>query len=116
MIRMLDFLRKLQSFFVFILLGFAGVAALAANCDECTGFQTGIEKETKLRASYLDLKNKNEEYLKKPDITPGAAIKVRSNIMLLSIKIETQDNKIEALKIQMNKAGGCTHCPTVEKS
>jgi hypothetical protein len=113
---MLDFLRKLQSFFQIILIGFAGFTAFAATCDQCTGFLNGIEKETKLRASYLELKIKNEDYLKKPDISPGAAIKVRSNIMLLGIKIETQDNKIEALKIQMNKAGDCSNCPVVEKS
>ena len=113
---MLEFFKKSQIYFLFSVLLFVSFAVVAATCDECSRFHSGIQKEQQLRESYAQLKVKNEDYLKKPDVAPGAAIKVRSNIMLLGIKIETQDNKIEALKIEMKKGGNCDQCPLVEKA
>ena len=111
---MLEIFKKSQIFFAFFLFITSGVVGLASTCEECDRFLNGIDKEAKLRENYVQLKLKNEAYLNKPNVSPSAAIKVRSNIMLLGIKIETQDNKIEAIKIEMKKQGDCSQCPVVE--
>ncbi len=103
---------KLQKKFgILVTLFCIGFAAYAQPCVECNRLHTELQKEVKLRESYVVLKAKNEDYLKKPDVAASAAIKVRSNLMLLGIKIETEDNKIEALKIQKKKLNDCATCP-----
>ncbi|CAG0906079.1 unnamed protein product, partial [Darwinula stevensoni] len=52
-------------------------------CDECNKLYSDLEKEERLRESYVILKQKNEDYLKKPDVPAGAAIKVRKLAELL---------------------------------
>ena len=104
-------IKLFKNFGFFIVVLFIGFTAFAAPCDECNKLYSDLEKEERLRESYVILKQKNEDYLKKPDVPAGAAIKVRSNLMLIGIKIETEDNKIEALKIQKKKLGECVSCP-----
>ena len=109
--RMLDIAKKLQINLTIIAIICLSVTAHAEPCEDCNKLHVELNKEMSMRDSYLTLKTKNEDYLKKPNVPDGAAIKVRSNLMLLGIKIETQDNKIEALKIQKKKLNDCSHCP-----
>ena len=107
---MREIAKKLQLKFILIAIICIGYSVHAEPCLECDQLQGELTKEIKLRESYLTLKGKNEYYLKRPDVPSGAAIKVRSNLMLLGIKIETQDNKIEAITIQKKKFNHCPHC------
>lgn len=119
---MLEIVKKLQKkrhlnirILALILVSFS---AYAEPCEECNRVRSDLAKEMNLKQSFVTLKAKNEDYLKKPDVAASAAIKVKSNIMLLGIKIETQDNKITLLQEQQKKLNGCTNCPlqTPEKS
>jgi len=96
---------------LFLAVFFITFTVHAEPCEECNKIHTEMSKEAGLRESYVVLKAKNEDYLKKPDVPAGAAIKVKSNLMLLGIKIETQENKIEALKLQKKKLNDCATCP-----
>lgn len=103
--------KKLQGKFRFIVIIFMGLAAHAQPCEECTKVRTELDKVTKQKESYIALKEKNEAYLRQPNVSSGAAIKVKSNIVLLSIKIETAGNLYEEQMLQMKKLGDCKTCP-----
>lgn len=111
---MLEILQKLQRNIGLFVIIFIGFAVQAEPCEDCNKLHTNLTKEMKLRESYIVLKAKNEDYLKKPNVPAGALIKVRSNLMLIGIKIETQDNKIEVLKIEKKKLNDCAQCPIPE--
>ena len=108
---MLDIIIKLQKKLTLIAIICIGLSVHAEPCGECNKIHAGLNAENKLREAYLVLKGKNEDYLKNPSVPASAAIKVRSNLMLIGIKIETQDNKIEALNIEKKKLNDCTNCP-----
>ncbi len=86
----------------------------AEPCDECKVLHEQISKEETQRDSFLSLKQRNEDYLKKPNISQGAMIKVQSNLLLINIKVETSLNKIEALQLDRKKLNGCVNCPFPE--
>jgi hypothetical protein len=88
----------------------AFLIAHADVCGPCKTLQTDLQKEQAIRDSYLALKKRNEDYLKKNGIDQGAMIKVQSNLLLINIKIETSLNKIEALQLDQKKLDGCAHC------
>jgi hypothetical protein len=97
---------------LFLLLFTWGVRA--EPCDECKVLHEQISKEEIQRDSYLSLKKRNEDYLKKPNVSQGAMIKVQSNLLLINIKVETSLNKIEALQLDRKKLNGCVNCPFPE--
>jgi len=101
-----------------LMIGFTMISAYAESCDQCNQIQTQISKEEVARDSYLTLKQKNEDYLKRPNVDSGAMIKVQSNLLLINIKIETANNKIEAFNIQKKKMNDCVGCsvPEAQKS
>jgi hypothetical protein len=101
-----------------MMLGFAMISAYAESCDQCNQLHTQISKEEAARNSYLTLKQKNEDYLKRPNVDSGAMIKVQSNLLLINIKIETANNKIEAFNIEKKKLNDCVGCavPEAQKS
>jgi len=78
---------------------------------DCTRLHGELVQEEKTKASYTTLKQKNEDYLKQANVPPGAVIKVQSNLLLINIKIETCNNKIEAIDNEKKKLNGCTNCP-----
>ena len=108
---MLDIIKKLQRNFGIVAFIFVALSTHAEPCKECNKIHADLATEQKLRESYVTLKAKNEDYLKNPAVPAGAAIKVRSNLMLIGIKIETQDNKIEALNLEKKKLNDCASCP-----
>jgi hypothetical protein len=88
--------------------------AHAEPCDECKVLHEQISKEEAQLDSFLNLKKRNEDYLKKPNVSQGAMIKVQSNLLLINIKVETSSNKIEALQLDRKKLNGCVNCPFPE--
>ena len=83
----------------------------AEPCADCNKLHVEQAAEEKIIASYTALKQKNEDYLKRADVAPGAVIKVNSNLLLINIKLETSKNKIEAINGEKTKLNGCTNCP-----
>jgi hypothetical protein len=86
------------------------VFAFADVCAPCKTLKTDLQKEQAIHDSYLALKKRNEDYLKKTGLTEGAVIKVQSNLLLINIKIETSLNKIEALQLDQKKMESCSNC------
>lgn len=116
---MLEILQKLQlklheNIRIFVIFLFVGFTAQAEPCEQCNQLHANLAKEMKLKESYVALKAKNEEYLKKPNVPSGAIIKVTSNLVVINIKLETQENKIEALRLEKKKLNDCSQCPISE--
>jgi hypothetical protein len=71
--------------------------------QECSRLQDTLTART-------EVLRKNRDYLaKNPDASPSAKIKVRSNIALAEIQIETITNQIALLSGEMQKKG-CAEC------
>jgi hypothetical protein len=81
-----------------------------AGCDSCNGEISGIQKASKNLKVFEDLKRRNEEFLKSPAAQDASkAIKVKSNILICMVKIDTEKNNIFGLKQELNKKA-CTTC------
>jgi len=107
--------QKIDSFMMIFMFSFLSLwSANAEPCEECKVIHEQISKEEAQRDSFLSLKQRNEEYLKKPNVSQGAMIKVQSNLLLINIKVETSLNKIEALQLDRKKLNGCVNCPMPE--
>ncbi len=90
-----------------------------AVADTCLGPCDGIvrslqEKSEKLERTQIILQ-KNEDYMKKnPEASPSIAIKVRSNILVSKIQIETLQNERVLIEktITEKGCGKCQPSPT----
>lgn len=81
--------------------------AMAEGCqmeaEECTRLQDDL-------AVRKEVLRKNQEYLaKNPEVSPSAKIKVRSNIAMAQLQIETVSNQIEIRNEELKKKG-CPPC------
>ncbi len=90
--------------------------AVAETCiGPCDGIVRSLqEKSEKLKRTQIILQ-KNEDYLKKnPDASPSISIKVRSNILVSKLQIETlQNEKVLIEKTITEKGcGPCQPSPT----
>jgi len=103
--------KKLPKILKIVPLIFIGFSVRAEPCADCNKLHVDQAAEEKIIASYTVLKQKNEDYLKQPNVPAGAAIKVNSNLFLIQIKLETSKNKIEAINVEKTKLNGCTNCP-----
>lgn len=90
---------------------FGSTHAHADVCLECKKLRVQENKELAELKTYQDLKKRNEDYLKGPNVSSSAMIKVQSNLLLINIKIETANNRIEAIMLEKRKFEGCTSCP-----
>lgn len=92
-----------------------GLAALALSCAHALAenCQPEVEECTRLHdqlAARKDILQKNQDYLvKNPDAPASAKIKVRSNIAMAQLQIETVANQIE-LRNEDLKKKGCPPC------
>ncbi len=104
---------------VLIALLVQSVFVAPASAETCIGPCDGIvrsltEKSEKLERTQVILQ-KNEDYLKKnPDASPSISVKVRSNILVSKLQIETlQNEKILIEKTITEKGcGKCQPSPT----
>ena len=96
---------------VFLLTAAFCLAAEAANCELCAKIQaqiSSIEVEIKDSTSLL---GGNQEYLTRVDPKQlSKVIKVRSNIMMILVRIAAQKKKVMEMKNQLQKEG-CETCP-----
>ena len=85
-------------------------AGSSAQCKECQVFDEEMKKKVAKKERTEDILKKNKDYLlKNPAASKSIVIKVKSNVMITLIQIETVDNEIVALK--NNVQTRCTQCP-----
>jgi len=93
--------------------GILALMALVGARTYADGCQMEAEECTRLNdqlAARRDVLQKNQEYLaKNPDAPPSAKIKVRSNIAMAELQIETVSNQIELRNEELKKKG-CPPC------
>lgn len=74
-----------------------------------------IQNLSKSIASYQELKKRNEDFIKKKGVSPGAIIKAQSNVMVITMKLEMFDNQRVEIQ-EKKKVNQCSSCPTVKGS
>ena len=85
-------------------------AALAADCGGCAIKTKSLETETTAHENYQALLRKNKEYMDRHGSrNPSSAVKVRSNMLIIALRIEASKNNIEALKSEL-ESKGCAQC------
>ena len=87
--------------------------SFAGDCNgNCTPLLTSLsQKETEL-TRIKDILKKNEEYLqKKTNLPTSISVKVRSNIVISKLQIETIENERTAINQTLDKQG-CKQCKT----
>jgi hypothetical protein len=90
-----------------------------AQAETCIGPCDGLvrslrEKSEKLQRTQIILQ-KNEDYMKKnPEVSPSISIKVRSNILVSKLQIETLQNEKVLIEktISEKGCGACQPSPT----
>ena len=88
-----------------------GFSAFALNCDECGPKLTELTTKKSKMGRMSVILQKNKDYLaKNPGVSSSIAIKVRSNIVVATLQLETLDNEMQALTQDIKKTG-CEACP-----
>jgi hypothetical protein len=82
-----------------------------AQCEECAPVRTAsVKLQTDLQ-SHESLLQRNRDYLARLDPSESSkAIKVKSNIVILAVRIETIKNNLVAAQSDL-QAKGCDQCP-----
>jgi len=86
-------------------------ALAQVTCADCGKEVANLAKEGALQKSQQDLLERNRTYLaaiKSEDLSK--AVKVRSNILILSVRIETTKNNIESSRLLLSSKD-CNACP-----
>jgi hypothetical protein len=84
-----------RSFLIGALLVPALAAALDPRCAECTLIRESIVQKSARMKALEEILRKNNEYLARhPNLSSSVNIKVKSNIVMASLKIETLQNEI----------------------
>lgn len=99
-------------FVFFTFLGFSCGSFAAGNNQCAPSCKTYIMEIKKLRDDlkrFETLLTRNRDYLRNSDkITPSLALKINSNILIISVKIENFKDKTELLTKQLAK--DCKEC------
>jgi hypothetical protein len=95
---------------LFLLTSLASVAKAEVCLGPCDGMVRSLQEKTeKLQRTQVILQ-KNEDYMKKnPEASPSIAIKVRSNILVSKIQIETLQNEKVLIEKTISEKG-CGQC------
>jgi len=96
----------------FILFTFSSpLKALGGNCSPCKDKFQELKNESEKEAYNKVLLKKNQDYLSSfGKINKSGAIKVKSNIFVISLRLETSKNNIEAIHTELTQKG-CNQCP-----
>ena len=87
----------------------------ATTCADCTQEAANLATSTAQQKSQQDLLDRNRAYLaaiKAEDLSK--AVKVRSNILILTVRIETTKNNIESARLVL-ASKECSACPRPKK-
>ena len=85
-------------------------AGFSANCAKCQEYTREISASVALEANTSSLLQKNRAYLEKyGKIDVSKDIKLRSNILILSLRLETVRNNLEATRTESAQKG-CAAC------
>ncbi len=83
-----------------------------ANCDLCEKLNRARSNTQQQHSGHQSLLKKNQDYLEKlnPSKDASKAIKVKSNILVIILRIETFKNELDTIDNQL-KAASCQKCP-----
>lgn|GEM_PF-5751288 len=81
----------------------------AAPCEICYAKEDELRGFIKLEADYKSLLDRNQKFLVTIQNDTSKAIKVKSNILVLIVRLETLKNNIEANRGEVH-AKGCIDC------
>jgi hypothetical protein len=82
-----------------------------ASCVGCETQVTALKKAKSAQVTYEDLMQRNKQFLDGPDgQDPSKSIKVKSNILILQLKIDTEKNNV--LASQQEITAKCPSCTT----
>lgn len=88
------------------------LAAHAANCEDCAGPRSASQKLQTDLQNHEALLQRNKDYLGRLDPSEASkAIKVKSNIVILAVRIETIKNNLSVAQSDL-QSKGCDQCPT----
>lgn len=88
----------------------------ASDCLACAGKALELTKNTNGLKQHEDLLIKNRDYLSKinSDTSASQAIKVKSNILVIVLRIDTFKNNIDVLKKEL-EVPACKSCQEGKK-
>ena len=90
---------------------FAQAEAVSVECFECQKNDDQIKARVAKKERTSEILRKNQEYLqKKPGAPKSVAIKIKSNVMITMLQIETVDNELVALR-NKSETQRCAQCP-----
>lgn len=82
----------------------------AGSCAPCTTELTDLGIQTKLQNEQMNLIQQNKDYLAKyGSASKSASVKVKSNLLIISLRLEAAKNSITLLNAQLTKKG-CVSC------
>ncbi len=103
------FLKKIAH--VLLASAFFSLTIFAQDCSECKKEATEIQQKTNFKERAALILKKNQDYMAAhPNAPESLAIKVRSNIIVTMMQIETSENEITLLQGNL-KTKGCSKCP-----
>ncbi len=91
------------------------MAGAAPTCADCTRETANLTTAIAQQKSQQDLLERNRAYLaaiKAEDLSK--AVKVRSNILILTVRIETTKNNMESARLVL-ASKECSACPRPKK-
>lgn len=95
----------------FLIFLFGPSNSFSAQCEECTPVRASSAKLQTDLQSHESLLQRNRDYLARLDPSESSkAIKVKSNIVILAVRIETIKNNLAAAQSDL-QAKGCDQCP-----
>lgn len=85
--------------------------SFAADCGACAAKKIDLTKNSAGLKQHEDLLAKNKDYLSKINVEANAsqAIKVKSNILVIVLRIDTFKNNIDVLKKEI-ESPACSGC------
>lgn len=85
--------------------------AQADNCATCAVLASNVAKQVQYKAKTAEVITKNREYLaKNPTADASIRVKVNSNILVATLRVEAAQNNIETENRQLSEKG-CSQCP-----
>ena len=84
--------------------------SFAGDCNICNPKRVELNKQKQLKNNYDLLVEKNKIFLADSHSSESIKIKVKSNLFIISLKLEATKNLITAINNEITE-NGCDKCP-----
>lgn len=90
---------SVRVFYLFLFLASVSLVDAAEDCADCEGLELKIDQKNVEKARYESLVKSNEDYLEQlGNNDVSKRIKLRSNLMVIGLRLETVRNELDFLK------------------